>query len=193
MLQLAACLSESCDGITYTDETKLFSVDNPGGYGVTNDVTGPADFGSYHLFLWAPDVTTPTADNVTFDLNLQTDVPPIDADEDYVWEFSLEDLDVTKLISGWWYMRALGIKDGVPYEVNSYVLFTSDIRTLVDAAVQNVKLDSDCSGCVDPLRLAGLLDIIAPRCSCGCSDVCYMEKSKAIVTYLYSVLPKCCC
>lgn len=192
-LILSACLSEDCDGIEYIDNTRLYSVTNTGGYGVQNDITGPSDFDSYTLYLWAPSADPATADP-TYTLDLQTDVPPIDSDEDYVWTFTLADLNATSLESGYWYMRALGVKDGVNYEVNSFNLFVSSLRSLVDQAISEAKIDCACKqGCVDPFRLYTLLDVISPRCGCGCSNVCSMDKVKTIVKYLYTNLPNCCC
>lgn len=190
-LILKGCLGEPCDGIEYTDNTRLYSVTNTGGYGSQNGVTGPANFDSYTLSLWAPNLD-PSVDDPTYVIDLRADVPPIDTDEDYVWTFTLEDLNATNLLSGYWYMQALAIKDGDRYEVNAYKLFVKDLRCMVDQAMLDAKIDCDCNG-ANPFRYQEMLNWIDPCGHSGCNNVCSMDKVKVIVAYLYEKLPTCPC
>jgi len=49
-LILQGCLAQTCDGLSFSDITGLYNaVDNAGGYGSENGVTGAADLDSYVL------------------------------------------------------------------------------------------------------------------------------------------------
>lgn len=195
MLTLNGCLLEDCDGITLLDTTGPYSVDDPGGYGVENDVTDPEDFDSYSLRIWAPGLD-PSEDDPTAIINL-LDPAPIGPDDsgNYRWDISLEQLGLTSIAPGIWYAEAVGIKDGDIYEMPPLMQpFAKALWTELDKAM--LKYDPVCGckkGCADTLELYMMLNSVVPRDPC-CqgSAFCSVEQTRTVLAEVASKLPLCC-
>lgn len=187
MLQIEGCLSESCDGIGWTDTTGQYP-DPTTGYGAQNGVTGPADFDTYSLRIWAPSLN-PATDDPSYTYDLKALAPSPDADGNYVYTF-----DIGLQVSGVWFARAVGVKDGDTYEVNQYPILTEEVKGLVYAALNEFDPSCECSeGCVDPRMLFLDLLTVRPCDSCGCNTVCSLNQIRRIIANLYAKLPLCGC
>lgn len=187
-LELRGCLSQACDGITLFDTTGDYSVDSPGGYGPENGVTGPLDFDTYTLRIWAPDLD-PSADDPTATIDLK-DPAPVGPDDDgnYRWDISLAELGLTSVEDGVWYAEAVGVKDGDIYEMPPLMpIFTMGLRDDLKERLLAFNPSSSCKqGCENPLELWMMLKTVT------CSGFCSIEQTKQVIAELKSKLPLCC-
>jgi hypothetical protein len=184
-LTLSACLSESCDGISFVDNTGPYSADNLGGYGVLNDITGPGDFDSYTLKLWGPS-QDPSTDDPLIEQDLLLDIPTADDDGYYTWPFTAEELGVD-FTSGVWYMEVVGVLDGDEYTFNSSPVLLEEISLLVDAKMKGHDPTCPCKkGCQDPGELFENLQILR------CGSTCSIEDTNKIIAWLRAKIGQCC-
>jgi len=187
MLTLKACASQGCDALTYIDTTGPYSEDNTGGYGTENGVESPADFTSYTLLVWAPDLD-PETDPHTASINLLTDLPEPDSHGFYSWSLTPAMLGVTSIVDGVWYMEARGVTDTDEYTVAIDVILTANIREAIKAKM--VKWKPGCGncnkGCTDPGKLFMALTILCKGGSCSSA------KSAEIIKWLQTAAKTCC-
>jgi hypothetical protein len=187
-LQLKGCLRQDCAGISLFDTTGEYSVDNTTGYGAQNGVTGPTDFDTYRLRIWAPDLD-PSTDDPTATIDL-IDPPPTGPDDEgaYRWEFTLEQLGLTEVVDGVWYAEAVGVKDGDIYEMPPLMpIFTMAMRDDLKERLLKFDPSSSCKkGCESPLELWMMLKTVT------CSGFCSIEQTKRVIDYLKSRIPQCC-
>lgn len=203
--QIDFCFGESdCgDTLQVTDNTGIFSIDNPLGYNApdivvpTLDVdTGEFGYASYQLQLWFAQTggidTTTTPD---FTANLLTTTHTTDTTTGYVtWDFSLETLGLPSLMSGWWYGRVVAVwvdSDDVShtYTSTAMMFLVGQMTKLVDEAM--LKSDPNCScaeGCITAQDLFLKLQM-AERQAC----LTYVEAAQANMDWLYYNTPLCQC
>lgn len=170
------------------DTTGAYSVSNPGGYGPENGVTGPTDFDTYTLTLWAPGLD-PSTDTPTAVINL-IDPPPTGPDDEgaYSWEFTLSQLGVASVADGIWYGEAVGVKDGDTYAADPFMpVFTRALRDQLSTRLATYDPSCGCSdGCEDPLELWMALKSVT------CEAYCSREQTQRILTDLQHRIPNCC-
>ena len=183
-LELQSRLCEGCDVINFVDTTGAYSVDNPTGYGVQNGVTDPADFDTYILEIWFPESDRNGPADYTLDL--LTVVPQPDADNHYTWLITQTMLGVSPIVSGIYYARATGVKAGLTYISDAEKIFLGDLRSKVDAAMNDFDPTCPCKkGCTDRAKMyAEFLAL--------CNGVCDPKKTTALISALYSKTKNCC-
>jgi len=187
-LVLKGCLVQSCDGISYSDQTGPYSVDNTGGYGTPNPVDGPADFDSYVLKIWDPtndyyaETPAPTA---TFDL--QDTAPAPDAEGFYTWEYIASQLGLSSVNDGVWFWEVLGVKDNVEYRTQGFALFLNTLRGLLDTKIKTWDPTCPCkAGCQDVGELYAKFLVLE------CGGPCDPEGAADVIKWLTSKLKLCC-
>lgn len=206
--EIASCLSESCDGITFKDITGFFGTSNPYGYNApqpsvpTLTTGGVFGYTSYTLSIWqatSEGIDTSVAPLLTVDLLTTTHT--IDVDTGHVtWAFTFEDLGLTgpNVRSGWWYIRldpVLWTNDSINYEypTEQQFGFTGDVTRLRDNAMYESlrKHGWNCDKCKCGGVSIGLLNqrylIIRDLAGCVGLD----DEFTTGINYLYSVLPLC--
>lgn len=187
MLEIRGFSCEGCNEFVYTDATKLYNVvSNPSGYGAENGVTGPSDFDTYTLSVRFPG--TPIEDDPDFVFNLLGSVPPIDADENYVWPaITAAQMGLTVLQSGVWTFTARGVISGVPYVADNVVIFVNDLASKFDTAMKDWDPTCPCAkGCED------ISELYVQFLSVVCGGKCNAVQAQAIIDSLETKLPLCC-
>jgi hypothetical protein len=187
MLELVIADCEGCNEFVFTDATKLYNITtNPSGYGSANGVTSPAAFDTYTLSVRFPGTTI--EDPADFVFNLLGSVPPIDADENYVWPaITAAQMGLTALQSGVWTFTARGVIAGVPYVADNVVIFFNDLASKFDTAMK--EWDPTC-GCKDGCE--DISELYVQFLSVVCGGKCDPVKAQAIIDSLYTSLPLCC-
>lgn len=186
-LVLNPCIVEECDGISYHDKTRDFSVSNPTGYGPENGVDGPADFDTYVFRYWAADIDPSTAPP-TFTFDLLSDVPEQAADGDYDWPtFTFEQMGVSSIAQGIAYFEVVATKDGDTYRSDFTALLVKDLVAQVAEKLKTWKPGCKCAdGCIPPQRLAEAMDIV--RCGWDCDE----DQTKDILKWIKANINNCC-
>lgn len=200
------CYGElSCgdDGIEFSDQTGIFSLEVPLGYNApsivvpTLDVdTGVFGYESYGLEMWFAQTggidSTATPD---FTLDLLTATHTTDTATGYVtWDLSLDTLGLSSIMSGWWLARVTGVwidSDDVThtYTATAQMFLTQDITRKVNGKM--LLGDPDCSckdGCISA-------DILFMKLEMAEKDACltYVEAAQANVDWLYYNWTLCTC
>ncbi len=186
MLQIQGRVCEGCDQFNYVDTTGRYNATtNPTGYGLANIVVDPLGFDSYTLEVWYPN--SPVDGPADYTFNLQTSVPPPDADDYYTWTITKGMMGLTKLVSGVWNMRATGVIAGVSYYADVECIFVADVSSVVDQKMLSYDPMCPCKkGCESPTELfAQLLTI-------KCGGICDAEKAQTAITNLYARVKNCC-
>lgn len=187
-LQLRGCLRQDCEGVTLFDTTGAYSVENAGGYGPENDVTGPEDFDTYTLRVWSPDLN-PSSDDPIATVNL-LDPAPVGPDDDgaYRWDIPLSSLGVAEIVPGVWYAEVVGVKDGDIYEMPPLMpIFTKQLFDGLKDKLLKYDPTAGCKkGCEDPTELWMMLKTVT------CSGFCSVEQTKRVIGYLKTKIPQCC-
>lgn len=189
-LQLKGCLSQTCDGLSYEDATGTYNaLTNAGGYGVANGVTGPADFDTYRLLLWAPNndyyADTPTP---SITLDLLENVPTQNPAGFYTWEYLLSQLEgITAIDDGTWYWEVVGVKGAEEFRIQGFALFINGLRALSDAKMKPWDPTCPCkSGCTDIASIQMKFFILER------GGTCDPEKAEEVIKWLKSQLKTCC-
>lgn len=186
MLQIEARVCEGCDEFEFVDTTRLYNATtNPGGYGPENGVTSPSDFASYTLEVWYPNVDVSGPASYTYDLLLA--VPPINADDDYVWRITKQMMGLTVIKSGVYVMKATATAGLATYIADVECIFVNDVTSKVDAKMLSYDPMCPCKkGCENPTELfAQLLTI-------KCGGICDSEKAQDAIDNLYTRVKNCC-
>ncbi len=161
--ELNICLSETCTGIKVTDLTGFFGPENAWGYGAPaqsvptlslSGVYGYSEF-SIAIFFAKEGGYDPTG-TPDFTADLLTTSHTIDPVTGYVtWEFTLEDLGVESLRSGWWAMNTTAIWENVEtydYSTDNKFGFTGDLTSKIDQTMKRYYAQNgggcpcDCGG-----------------------------------------------
>lgn len=190
MLQLAACVKETCDGLEYVDTTLNYNAETrPGGYGSPNPVDGPADFDTLVFSLWLPGVDPATTPTPSVTVNLLTDVPAQAADQTYTWPvFTFEQLGVTIVESGVGYVEVVGYKDGEPYRNDFNVIFTKELYDILKVKRARWLPGTPMKpGCMPVSELWNSLQGVM------CGGICSTEESADIIAWIRSNLNNICC
>lgn len=188
-LTLRGCLKQDCNSVVLYDTTGDYNaIDNAGGYGPVNGVTGPLDFDTYTLQVWPPSLD-PSADPPSATINLKLPVPVgPDSDGNYYWEIPLVSLNVSSIEAGIWYAEAQGVKDGDTFDMPPLSpIFTKEFSDDLKQPLLAYDVACGCKdGCEDPLELYMMLNTLK------CGGFCSKEKSEMVIAELRSRLPLCC-
>lgn len=188
-LKLKACVREECDGLSFSDTTRNYEVDdNPGGYGVANVITSPGFFDTYTFSFWDP-TKDPATDAATAVINLLTNLPTQSADQDYDWAtFLFADLNVTIIQSGVGYIEVVGVKDAIEYRNDFTVIFTKELYDILKVKMAAWRPGlSQKQGCMPIQDLWNALNDVM------CGGVCSDEQATDVIKWIRSNLNNICC
>ncbi len=188
MLVIKACIHEECDGLTFVDTTRDYSVDNLTGYGAENGVTDPSDFDSYTFNYWAANLD-PATDAPTFTYNLLLNVPTQSTNEDYQWPtFTFEQMGVSSTEQGIAYFEVVGIKDGDEYRCDFTALLIQDLEAEVREKMKGWKPGTkSATGCIPVARMAEAIDMVK------CGWTCDPDQAEDIIKWIKANINSICC
>lgn len=152
MLEIQGCMAQGCDDVSFIDTTGVYdAVTNPTGYGVENGITSPSAFTTYRLSIWDPSKNYyAEVPDPTIVINLLLNVPTPNADGDYVWTFTAEDLGLTAIKDGQWYWEVVATSASVApneWDANAGPVFLKETRDLLDQKMLKYKIG--CKPCGD--------------------------------------------
>lgn len=171
---IQSCLKETCDGVSFVDTTGIFSLDNPNGYNgpspevpTLNPNTGTFGYTTYQLQLFyaveggfdstaAPNYTV---NLLTWPRTVDND-PTSDTYGHVTWNFSLENLGLEYVRSGWWLARITAIwVNGTTYDYSQDDTFgfTGDLTKRIDQTMKKYYVGKGIDGCCS--------------CDCGGTDI----------------------
>jgi hypothetical protein len=203
--EINLCANESCDSLKLVDATGFFGLDRPFGYngpGVsipTLDPDGTFGYAVYSVDMFfatdggfdANGTPNYTADLLTFPHT----VDPVTGE--VTWEFSLDELGVTALRSGWWLFRITATwVNGSTYDYSHDEItgFTGDMTSIMDQTMKKAYaskgLGCDCS-CGGTKLSTLYMKYRIWRDLMGCAGLDNQFQSEG--DYLYRHLPLCQC
>lgn len=187
-LVLKPCIVTECDGLSYHDKTRDYSVENTTGYGVENGVTDPSDFDTYTLSYWAANLD-PNESDPTFTFDLLSNVPAQSSDEDYDWEaWTFAQMGVTSIEQGIAYFEVVGTKDGDEYRADFTALFIDDLAAEVAEKMKSWKPGTKSQGnCIPVPRMAEAIDMV--RCGWTCDP----DQAEDIIKWIKANINSICC
>jgi len=188
-LILQGCLAQTCDGLSFSDITGLYNaVDNAGGYGSENGVTGAADLDSYVLRIWdSPDSYYANPSVPVATLDLLESVPSPDSSYHYTWSYTAEELGLTFNDGGSWYWEVLGIKDADEYFAQGNAFFLNALETRINAKMKSWDPTCPCKkGCADVGELYAKFFVLK------CFGTCNIAEANDVIAWLNSQLKTCC-
>lgn len=197
------CFGEDCDGLEFTDITGIFSLEKPLGYNAPslpvptlNTSTGTFGYTSYTLELWyAQTGGIDSTEDPDLTVDLLTKAHTTDATTGYVtWDFSLDDLGISTIMSGWWLGKVTAVwvdadDEEYTYTATAMMFLTRDITQKVD--VKMAPYDPDCAcadGCIVPPDLFLKLQMAK-------ADACltYVDAAQRNMDWLYANYSLCSC
>lgn len=189
MFALSVSLCGSCNTLSFTDSTGLFSIDNPLGYnsGASDTPASPNDFDTYVLTVWKPGAALDGSP--TYTLDLAANVPSPDADYHFTWTITAEEVGVDPIVSGIWTAHVEASFDQISYPGDYQGLLDSDILNKIDQEILKAgPVRGQLSKCQQKLmRLKNIL--CAAHSAAGCGKADYAQEA---INYLYKNYRKCC-
>lgn len=203
--EIILCGKETCEGISLVDQTGFFGTEKPWGYNSPNSTVpslstlGVFGYTTYTLDIFQAvpggvDLTTNPPPTPLLTVNLLTRPHTIDVTTGYVtWDFTLEDLGIEFVRSGWWVFRVRGVfTNSVPttytYGEETTMGFKDHITEKVDQLYKESDIDCECKkGCV-PLEKVLLYTMALSTQGC-CGDQAAFTQT---IDWLYNNSDNCC-
>lgn len=205
--EISICAKEGCESLSIIDETGFFGPDKPFGYNApdvsvptltTGGVFGYTTYQAEIYYAIEGGFDDTAAPDYTVDLLTWAHTTDAVTGE-VTWVFTLEDLNLTALRSGWWkvVVTALYTNNTVDYNYDAYEVLglTQDLTSIMDTAMKKYYAQHGASGC---------------DCDCGGEDLATLYEKYRIwkdfmgcaglddafqtdADYLLAHLPLCSC
>ena len=211
--EIKLCARDACDGgITVTDTTGFFSVDNPFGYNApptpggavpTLSTAGVFGYSSYTLLIYRAiqggvDLDADPSPPPDLTINLLTWPHTIDEETGNVtWTFTPQQLGVEQARSGWWLFRGEGVwvnseDEEYTYPIYSTVGLLGDLCAKVDAMMLKAS-PAKCGGCGGGKRSPYEMYLLFNPLASWAGECQNYEGFTNHVDYLYHNIPLCGC